>query len=102
MQKARTALDAALSGLAGAADEMGLPKDDGATSTTAWLANLTGIPKGEAAKLVGLSRVTTELTGAAWMGGQVTTDQAGVIMKAIDGLPDWVGDDRTRRRRAAT
>ena len=69
------------------------PKDDGATSTTAWLANLTGITKGEAAKLVGLSRVTTKLTGAAWTFGQVTTDQAGVIMKAIDGLPDWVGDE---------
>lgn len=93
MQKARTTMDAALSRVAGAADDMGLAKDDGATSTTAWLANLAGIHKGEAAKLVGLSKVTTELTGAAWMRGQVTTDQASVIMKAIHGLPDWVGDE---------
>ncbi len=93
MQKARTAMDAALSRLAGAADDMGLAKDDGATSTTTWLSNTTGISKGEAAKLVSLSRVTTKLTGAAWMFGQVTTDQASVIMKAIHGLPGWVGDE---------
>ncbi len=92
-QKVRTSLDAFLSRVAGAADDMGLAKDDGVTSTTAWLANMTGIAKGEAAKLVGLSRVTTKLTGAAWMFGQVTTEQAGVIMKAIHGLPDWVGDE---------
>ncbi len=80
-------MDAALARVAGAADDMGLAKDDGATSTTAWLANLTGIHKGEAAKLVGLSRVTTELTGAAWMRGEVTTDQA-------------VGDHESHRRSA--
>ncbi|GAA3515618.1 HNH endonuclease signature motif containing protein [Aeromicrobium panaciterrae] len=91
-QKARTTMDAALARIAGAADDMGLAKDDGATSTTAWLANLTGIHKGEAAKLVGLARVTTDVTGKAWMRGDVTTDQASVIMKAIHGLPDWVGD----------
>lgn len=92
VQKARTTMDAALSRIAGAADVMGLAKDDGATSTTAWLADLTGISKGESAKLVGLSRVTTELTGKAWMAGDVTTDQASVIMKAIAGLPEWVGE----------
>lgn len=93
LQKARTTMDAALARVAGAADDLGLAKDDGASSTTAWLANLTGVSKGDAAKLVGLSRVTTELTGAAWMRGDVTTDQASVIMKAIDGLPEWVGDE---------
>ncbi len=100
LQKARTTMDAALSRVAGAADDMGLAKDDGATSTTAWLADLTGISKGESAKLVGLSRVTTEMTGSAWMRGQVTTDQASVIMKAIDALPAWVGD--TERADAET
>lgn len=92
LQKARTTMDAALSRVAGAADDMGLATDDGSISTTAWLADLTGISKGEAAKLVGMSRVTTELTGKAWVKGDVTTDQASVFMKAIDGLPDWVGD----------
>ncbi|MCD9197335.1 HNH endonuclease signature motif containing protein [Aeromicrobium wangtongii] len=92
--KARTSMDAALSRLAGCADDMGLAKDDGSTSTTAWLAAKTGISKGEAAKLVGLARVTgVEATQAAWAAGELSTDQASVIMKAIDALPDWCGDE---------
>ncbi|MCL3817868.1 HNH endonuclease signature motif containing protein [Aeromicrobium wangtongii] len=92
--KARTCLDAALSRLAGCAEEMGLAKDDGATSTTAWLASATGISKGEAAKLVGLARVSgAEATQTAWAAGDLSTDQAAVIMKAIDALPDWCGDE---------
>ena len=43
VQKARTSLDAVLSRLSGAADDMGLPHEDGATSTTAWLADTTGM-----------------------------------------------------------
>lgn len=95
VQRARTSLDAVLSRLAGSAAQTGLPTDDGATSTTAWLANLTGISKPEAAKLVGLAKITTsntETTRAAWASGQLSTDQARVIMKAIDALPDWCGD----------
>ena len=97
VQKARTTMDAALARIAGAADEMGLAADDGATSTTAWLANLTGIHKGEAAKLVGLSRVTTELTGAAWISGEVTTDQASVHHQAQATSTGW----KNRRARRA-
>ena len=95
VQQARTSLDAVLSRLAGCADDMGLAKDDGATSTTAWLAALTGMTKGEASKLVALSRVTTEhteATRAAWASGRLSTEQAAVIMKAIDALPHWCGD----------
>ncbi|MCD9197457.1 HNH endonuclease signature motif containing protein [Aeromicrobium wangtongii] len=92
--KARTCLDAALSRLAGCADDMGLAKDDGATSTTVWLAGATGISKGEAAKLVGLARVSgVQASQAAWAAGDLSTDQAAVIMKAIDSLPDWCGDE---------
>jgi hypothetical protein len=99
VQKTRTSLDAVMSCLAGCVDDMGLAKDDGASSTTAWLASLTGMTKGEAAKLVALSKVTTahtEATRAAWAAGELSTDQAAVIMKAIDALPDWV-DDEPRR-----
>lgn len=99
VQQARTALDAVMSRLAGSADDMGLAKDDGATSTTAWLAATTGISKGEAAKLTALARVTTEHTEAtrdAWAAGDLSTDKAKVIMDAIDALPDWV-DDEPRR-----
>ncbi|WP_162891043.1 hypothetical protein [Aeromicrobium sp. A1-2] len=45
VQRARTCLDAAMSRLSGAADDMGLPTDDGATSITTWLANLTGMSR---------------------------------------------------------
>ena len=58
VQTTRTALDAVMSRLAGCADDMGLPKDDGASSTTAWLANSTNITKGAASKLVGMAKVT--------------------------------------------
>ncbi|MET0448215.1 MAG: hypothetical protein ABW004_07395, partial [Aeromicrobium sp.] len=58
VQKARTSLDAVMARLVGSADQMGLPKDDGATSATAWLASRVAMTKGEAAKLVGLSRVS--------------------------------------------
>lgn len=95
-QQARTGLDALVSRLAGAAENMGLPSDDGATSTTAWLANHTGIAKGEAAKLVSLSRVTTDYTEAtrrAWATGNLSTGKAAIIMKAINALPDWVDDE---------
>ena len=93
--RARTSLDATLSSLAGCADGMGLARDDGDTSTTVWLANLTGIGKAEAATVVALARVTTphtEATRAAWAVGDLSTGQAKVIMTAIDSLPGWCGD----------
>jgi hypothetical protein len=96
VQRARTSLDAVMARLVGCADQMGLPKDDGATSATAWLASRVAMTKGEAAKLVGLSRVSTdhtEATRAAWAAGVLSTEQAGVIMRAIDALPDWCGDE---------
>ncbi|KAA1378450.1 HNH endonuclease signature motif containing protein [Aeromicrobium fastidiosum] len=95
VQTTRTALDAVMSRLAGCADDMGLPKDDGASSTTAWLANSANITKGAASKLVGMAKVTgerTESTRAAWASGQLSTEQASIIMKAIAALPDWCGD----------
>jgi hypothetical protein len=99
VQRTRTVLDAVMSELAGCADGMGLPKEDGATSTTAWLANLTGMTKGEASSLFAmakLSSATTVATREAWSSGQISTQQASVIMNAIDALPDWV-DDEPRR-----
>ena len=103
VQRTRTALDAVMSELAGCADGMGLPKEDGATSTTAWLADLTGMTKSEASDLVRmakLSSVTTAGTRAAWAAGQISTAQASVIMKAIDTLPDWVDDEPRRAAEA--
>lgn len=95
VQTARTALDAAMSRLVGCAVDMGLPKDDGATSATAWLAAQSGIGKGAASRLVALATVTsqeTEATRAAWATGALSTEQASIIMKAVHALPDWCGD----------
>jgi hypothetical protein len=75
----------------GAVESTGLAKDDGAASTTAWFANLTGVSRRDASRLVGLSRVTsrrTEQTRAAWAAGELSTEKARVIMRAIDALPD--------------
>jgi hypothetical protein len=92
-QVARTALDSVLSRLAGCADDMGLPKDDGACSTTAWLSATASMSKSTAARLVGLSKgAGCEATRAAWAAGRVSTEQATIIIKAIDALPDWVDD----------
>jgi hypothetical protein len=98
VQTARTAMDSVMSRLAGCADDLGLPADDGATSATAWLAGVAGITKNAASRLVGLAKASTpetEATRAAWSAGALTTDQAAIIMKAINALPDWV-DDRPR------
>jgi hypothetical protein len=95
----RTAMDAALSRVAGSAESMGVAKDDGSASTTAWLSQVTGIGKGEASKLVSLAKVTsaeTEATRAAWAAGDLSTDQASVIMKAVSALPEWCGEEERR------
>jgi hypothetical protein len=92
--RARTSMDAVVSRLAGCADDMGLAKDEGVTSTTAWLASATGISRGEAAKLVALARTAgTDATKVAWAAGDLSTDQVAVIMRAINDLPDWCGDE---------
>jgi hypothetical protein len=97
--RVRTSLDAYVSLLAGCAEGMGLAKDDGATSTTAWVAQVTGMSKGEASKFVALAKVTTpesEATRAAWATGRLSTDKASVIMKAVDALPEWCGEEERR------
>jgi hypothetical protein len=96
VQRARTSLDALASRVLGAVESTGLAKDDGAASTTAWFANLTGVARGDASRLVGLARVTTgrtEQTRAAWAAGDLSTEKARVIMRAIDALPAECADD---------
>jgi hypothetical protein len=91
VQRARTSLDALAARVLGAVEATGLAKDDGAASTTAWYANLTGVAKADASRLVGMSRVTsdrTEQTRSAWAAGELSTEKARVIMRAIDALPD--------------
>lgn len=96
VQRARTSLDALASRVLGAVESTGLAKDDGAASTTAWFAHLTGVSRGDASRLVGLSRVIskrTEQTRAAWAAGDLSTEKARVIMRAIDALPSECTED---------
>jgi hypothetical protein len=92
--RARAGLEELAVRLAGAVTDRGLAREDGCTSTTAWLAQVTGIAKGEAAKIVALSRTVdgdVEATRAAWSRGRITTEQAKVVAEAITALPDWFG-----------
>ncbi len=96
VHQTRAGLDEFASRLAAASDDRGLAREDGCTSTTAWLANLTGISKFEASKLIALARLTSDLvepTRVAWAAGTVSTEQAGVIIRSLATLPDWVGDE---------
>lgn len=96
MFRARAGLEELGVRLAAAADDRGLARADGCTSTTAWLAQITGIAKPEASRLVGLARTVTaeaERTRAAWSRGEITTEQARIIAEAITALPDWFGSE---------
>ncbi|EFQ84097.1 hypothetical protein HMPREF0063_10813 [Aeromicrobium marinum DSM 15272] len=96
VQRARAALDAVTVRLAEAAETRGLARAGGHTSTTAWLAATTGLGKREAAALVALSRLAPgecERTRAAWAAGDLSTTQAGTILRAVDQLPDWIDAD---------
>ncbi len=85
-------LQALLTRLAGAAESRALPREDGSGSTTAWLASTTGVARREASKLVALSRLDDSrgtATRDAWASGDLSTEQASIILKALDQLPDW-------------
>ena len=94
--RARAGLEELAVRLAAAAEDRGLAREDGCTSTSAWLAKIAGLSKYEAAKLVSLSRTMSpevETTRLAWAAGDLSTEQAKVIADAITALPDWFGDE---------
>jgi len=91
----RASVDELCARLVGAAEDRNLPEFDGAASTGAWLSSLTGISRREAKKIVDPGRNMGELveeTRQAWAAGDITTEQATIICKAVNTLPDWVGD----------
>jgi hypothetical protein len=97
--RARAGLEELAVRLAGLADDRGLAREDGCTSTSAWLAEVAGISKHEASKLVSLShKVSTQVeqTRLAWSRGDLSTEQAKVIVESITMLPDWFGDEERR------
>lgn len=87
-----SALQAMNARLTGAAEDRALPREDGSASTVAWLASTTGIARREASRLVKLSRLDATrglATREAWSSGAVSTEQASIILTALDQLPDW-------------
>jgi hypothetical protein len=78
--------------LTSAAEDRALPREDGNASTVAWLASTTGITRREASRLVKLSRLDASrglATREAWSSGEVSTEQAAIILTALDRLPEW-------------
>jgi hypothetical protein len=93
--RARAGLEELAVRLAAAAEDRGLARQNGCTSSTAWLAQVAGVSKFEASKLVALSRLLAEeveRTRLAWSRGLISTEQAGVIVRSITTLPDWFGE----------
>jgi len=93
--RARASLDELSARLVAAAEDRDLPRLGGASSTIVWLANLTGVSRGEARKIVEPARDLGEMveeTRRAWAAGTVTTEQATIICRAVNTLPDWVGE----------
>jgi hypothetical protein len=78
--------------LTSAAEDRALPREDGNASTVAWLASQTGIARREASRIVKLSRLDATrglATREAWSSGEVSTEQASIILTALDRLPEW-------------
>jgi hypothetical protein len=94
--RARAGLEELAVRLAGVAEDRGLAHEDGCTSTSAWLAQVAGLSKFEASRLVSLSRTMSaevERTRLAWSRGDITTEQAKVIAESITKLPEWFGEE---------
>lgn len=99
IEAARASLDELESRLIRHAEEREIPAAEGAASTAAWVAGLTGEARAAAARRVSLARLMDddcEPVRRAWATGQVNAAQARVIVEAVDKLPDWFGgDERT-------
>ncbi len=95
--QAAAALQALMVRLTAAAEDRGLPREDGCTSPTAWLASTTHVSKREASKLVSLTRLDSTrgtATRERWDAGRLTTEQAHIILKALEALPEWFVEEQ--------
>ncbi len=95
--QAAAALQALTVRLTAAAEDRGLPREDGCTSPTVWLASTTNASKREASRLVSLIRLDPTrgaITRERWSNGRLTTEQAHIILRALDALPDWFVDEQ--------
>ncbi|WP_019144407.1 HNH endonuclease signature motif containing protein [Aeromicrobium massiliense] len=95
--QAAAALQALTVRLTAVAEDRGLPREDGCTSPAVWLASTTNVSKREASKLVSLTRLDPtrgRITQERWGTGRLTTEQAHIILKALDALPEWFVDEQ--------
>ncbi|MDT9594930.1 DUF222 domain-containing protein [Nocardioides zeae] len=78
--------------LAARAEELQVGRVDGSPSTAVWFANATGVTRGEAHRVlrVGGAFERYARVAAAAAAGAVSLDQADVIVRALDALPDEV------------
>lgn len=95
LTQARSQLDELLMRVLRHADSVGTGSEDGAT-TTSWWANTTGTTRAEAHRTAHLAAALErhDAVARALAAGRLRTDQAKVIVDAIDALPDdletWV------------
>lgn len=93
VQTAMCALEAMRAGLVRAAEERQIPRSDGASSTTAWLASTTRVSRPAAARVVKTARLCEDgPISTAWSMGLVSAEQVQVMAEAVDQLPEWFGD----------
>jgi hypothetical protein len=99
---AMSRVTAATAGAAGEADRRRLGDATGARHTAIWWAARSRLTRAEAARLVRLGRSLAlpphEPIGAALAAGRIHTDQAAVIVGAVDDLPSDVADPAVRVR----
>ncbi|MEO6473413.1 MAG: DUF222 domain-containing protein [Aeromicrobium sp.] len=91
---AKARIEARCACLVAAAQDRQLHSSAGATSITAWLANLTGVSRSEASRTARQGDNLTdevEPTQLLWATGDLPTEKASIICGAINTLPDWVG-----------
>ena len=81
------------------ADRRRLAKELGASGTDAWAARLTGSTRGVMAgglRLACLLQDRYDATREAFAAGAINVDQAGVIVRAAERLPEWVTTEQRR------
>jgi hypothetical protein len=102
LTRARGQLDALLMRVLRQAEAVGAGMDTGATSTTNWWSHTTRITRAEAHRTARLARTLEDHDEVAHglANGDLRTDQARVIVDAVDDLPDvvegWVPAAATR------
>ncbi len=100
LTQAASRLTAQLSRTLMEADQRRVGDPIGARNTASWWAHRTRVTRGEAGRTFGLAeRLGTplhEAVAAALADGRLRTDQADVITRAVDDLPDDLVDDDVR------